>query len=170
VAKKRTLSFIETEGGPFILLPMELKKSWSGTGDEDEGIASDYEKTKQFQTGVGVLAVNGGQALILGSPEVTAFWALDDGGLFIQRVFGDEDAAVIAVVEKALTEKDWKKTPVTFDAGKGKLALFDSAYSYEDADEDERLKVALAPGKYAVETRVAKAKDIEVSLVRLRSS
>jgi hypothetical protein len=168
-AKKRTLEFVETEGGPFILLPLEHKKSWNGTGDEDEGIPSDYDKAEKFVTTIGTLPVGKGQALILGTAEVTAYWQLDDGGVFIQRVFGDEDDDVIAAVEKALPEAKWKKTKVTFDSGKGKLALFDSAYSYEDADEDERLKVAITPGKYAIETRDVKAKGVEVSLVRLRA-
>jgi hypothetical protein len=90
--------------------------------------------------------------------------------VFIQRVYGDEDADVIEVVEKALSEtKGWKKTKLTFDPGAGKLALFDSAYSYADADEDERLKVALSPGKYGVETRTVKTATVEVELVRLRA-
>ena len=171
MSKKRSLHFIETEGGPFILLPMELKKSWNGTGDEDEDIPSDYDKAEKFVTTIGVLAVGEGQALVLGNAEVTAFWSLEDGGVFIQRVMGDEDADVIAVVEQALSEtRGWKKTRLSFDPGAGKLALFDSAYSYEDADEDERLKIALAPGRYGVETRTVKrGDDVEVELVRLRA-
>ena len=170
VAKKRALNYIETEGGPFILLPMELKKSWNGTGDEDEGTPNDYEKAEKLVTKNGVVPLKGGEALILGNAEVTAYWALDGGGVFIQRIMGDDDAEVTAVVEKALGAPGWKKLDFTFDPGKGKLALFDSAYSYEDSDEDERLKIALAPGKYAVETSTAKAKDVELLLIRLRRS
>jgi len=163
-AKERTLAFVETEGGPFILLPLEHKKSWNGAGD------GDYDKAEKLVASIGVLPVGTGQALILGTAEVTAYWQLDDGGVFIQRVFGDEDHDVIAAVEKALPEAKWKKTTVTFDPGKGKLALFDSAYSYEDADEDERLRVTISPGKYAIETCNVKAKGVEVSLVRLRAT
>ncbi|MGZ3455987.1 MAG: Imm21 family immunity protein [Polyangiales bacterium] len=168
--KNRSLKYVETEGGPFILLPMELKKSWNGTGDEDEGIANDYERAEQLVTKIGVLEVGSGKALVLGDAEVTAYWALDDGGVFIQRIMGDDDDAVAKVVEQALLQaKDWKKLPFTFDPGKGKLALFDSAYSYEDSDEDERLKVSLSPGTYEVDKRVAKGKDIELQLVRFRA-
>ncbi len=57
-----------------------------------------------------MLAVGAGQALILGTPEVTAFWALDDGGAFIQRIIGDGDREVMQAVEKALADaKQWKK-------------------------------------------------------------
>jgi len=69
--------------------------------------------------------------------------------------------------KKALAETGWTKLDAQFDAGKGKLALFDSAYSLADADE--HLKVALAPGKHTIETRTAKGKDVEVELVRLRT-
>src|SRR4051794_33101988 len=119
MAKARSLNYVETEGGPFILLPLECKKSWNGVGDEDEGIASDYEKAEKFVTRIGVIDLKVGQALILGNPEVTAFWNLDDGGVFIQRIAGDEDKDVIAAVEAALNAKDWKPSALSFDAGKG---------------------------------------------------
>jgi len=172
MAKKRSLHFIETEGGPFILLPMEHKKSWNGVGDEDEGIPSDYDKAEKFESTVGVLDLGKGQALVLGTAEVTAFWSLDDGGVFIQRIMGDEDADVIKAVERALAEtKGWKRSKVRFDPGAGKLALFDSACSYADADEDERLQITLARGTYGLETRTVKrGDDLEVELVRLRAT
>ncbi len=168
--KKLSLRYVETEGGAFVLLPLELKKHWHGIGDEDEGVVNDYARTDSIGTGVGLLDVKGGHVLILGSPEVTAFWPLSDGGLFVQRIMGDEDAEVIAVFENALADARWKKTNLTFDAGNGKLALFDSAYAYEDADDDELLKVALAPGKYKVEMHTAKAAAVEIELVRLRKA
>lgn len=167
--KKRELDYIETEGGPFILLPLDLKKAWNGTGDEDEGIPSDYEKAEELATKIGVLDVGVGQALILGDAEVTAYWQLDDGGVFIQRILGDDDDAVAAVVEQSLDAHGWTKLPLTFNPSKGKLALFDAAYSYEDSDEDERIKLSLSPGLYEIEKRTAKGDDVELQLVRLRA-
>jgi hypothetical protein len=98
---------------------------------------------------------------------VTAFRPTKNGGVFIQRIFGDEDAAVVAAVDRALGAATWKTTEHTFDVGKGKLALFDSAYAYEDADEDEILAVKLAPATYEIATSRVKEKDIELGLVRL---
>ena len=60
-AKERTLAFVETEGGPFILLPLEHKKSWNGAGD------GDYDKAEKLVASIGVLPVGTGQALILGA-------------------------------------------------------------------------------------------------------
>lgn len=84
---KDDLTYVETEGGPFILLPLEPKP------------------------------------LIVGEAEVTAARPTKDGGVFVQRVFGDED---------------------------------------------EVLKITLAPGSYAIETARVKTKDVEAGLVRLR--
>jgi hypothetical protein len=164
---KKELTYVETEGGPFILLPLELKKAWKGTGDDDED-DGDYERANAFLSTVGVLDVGEGQALILGEAEVTAFRETADGGVFIQRVYGDESGEVIAAVDGALGGK-WKamKAKLTI-AGKGKLALFDSAYAYADADTDEVLKVTLAPGTYAIETARVKKGEVEAGLVRLR--
>lgn len=167
---KNDLAYVETEGGPFILLPLELKKAWKGVGDdEDEDEASDYERAEEFLSTVGVLDVGDGKALILGEAEVTAFRPTKDGGVLIQRVFGEEDEDVIAAVDEAIASGKWKATKHVLPiAGNGKVALFDSAYAYEDADEDEVLKIALAPGSYAIDTARVKTKDVEAGLVRLR--
>lgn len=169
---KDDLTYVETEGGPFILLPLELKKAWKGVGDdedEDGDEESDYERAEEFLSTVGVLDVGEGKALILGEAEVTAFRPTKDGGVFVQRVFGDEDEDVIAAVDEAIASGKWKTTKHVLPIGeKGKLALFDSAYAYEDADEDEVLKITLAPGSYAIETARVKTKDVEAGLVRLR--
>ncbi len=169
------LRYVETEGGPFILLPMELKKAWKGVGDEDEddedgeASESDYDRAEEFVSTIGVLDVGKGKALVLGEAEVTTFRPTEDGGVFVQRVFGDEDADVIAAVERALASDKWKATKLELPvSGKGKLALFDAAYAYEDADEDEVLPLTLAPGTYVIETARVETKDVEAGLVRLR--
>lgn len=176
---KQLLSYIETEGGPFILLPLELKKSWTGVGEapeegsdeDDDEDETDYDRANEFVSSVGVLSVGKGEALILGEAEVTAFRATDDGGVFIQRVYGDDDAEVIALVDAAVGSGKWKTTQHTLEVtGKGKLALFDSAYAYADADEDQILQISLAPGAYSVETARVAEGDVEVGLVRLRRS
>ncbi|MBL0216262.1 MAG: hypothetical protein IPQ07_20550 [Myxococcales bacterium] len=176
----KELTYVETEGGPFILLPLELKKAWKGSGDdageddddedegEDEADESDYERAEEFLTTVGVLEVGKGEALILGEVEVTAFQPTPDGGVFIQRVFGDDPAQVQAAVDKAVSSGKWKVTKHTLDVGKGKLALFDSAFAYDEADEDEILEITLAPGSYTIETSRVKEGDVEAGLVRLR--
>ncbi|MBX3229743.1 MAG: hypothetical protein KIT84_05365 [Labilithrix sp.] len=170
MAKKDTLTYVETEGGPFVLLPLELKKAWKGAGDDDDDDddESDYERAEAFVSTVGVLDVGKGKALVLGEAEVTAYRATKDGGVFIQRVFGDEDAAVIRAVDGALASGKWKDAKLELlVAKKGKLALFDSACAYEDADEDEILEVTLAPGRYAIKTARVKSKEVEAGLVRL---
>jgi hypothetical protein len=170
MAKSR-LKYVETEGGPFVLLPLELKTAWKGTGDddeEDEG-ESDYDRAEAFLSSVGVLDVGKGKALILGEAEVTGFRPLEDGGVFVQKVFGDEPADVDAAVDAALASGKWKVTKHVLPIeGKGKLALFDAAYAYADADSDEVLKLTLAPATYGIETARAKTKDVEAGLVRLR--
>ena len=73
------------------------------------------------------------------------------------------------LVDTAVRSGKWKATSHTLELeGKGKLALFDSAYSFADADEDQILQVSLAPGVYAVETAHVAEGDVEVGLVRLR--
>jgi len=175
----KELQYVETEGGPFVLLPLELKKSWKGI-DEDESNEDDDDEDDddeddddddgggEFLSTVGTLDVGSGQVLILGTAEVTTFYPTDDGGVFVQRVGTEDDDEVIAAVDDALEGDAWEKSPIVFDAGKGKLALFDAGYEYDDADEDEILEVKLAPGKYAVETGKADTDEAELGFIRLK--
>jgi hypothetical protein len=167
MSRARALSYVETEGGPFILLPLEARRHWRGVGDDPDDPASDYARAAKVGTSVGTLPVGPRQALVLGNPEVTAFWPLAGGGIFVQRIMGDEDAEVAEAVEDALRAGPWRTLGTTFEVGKGKLALFDSAYAYADADEDERLTIALAPGRYALSRCDVKNERLDLELIRL---
>jgi hypothetical protein len=172
---KKPLKFVETGGGAFILLPLELRKTWEGAGDDPEDPKSHYARTKPFAGKIGVLKVGAGSALILGTPEESAFWPLPDGGLFVQRIDGDEDEDVQKAVEAAIADKEgWAPVEgVSYEIGdKGRLAFMDSALAYADAEKEERIEVQVQPGTYTVETKDVEDEETEVELhlVRLKKS
>ena len=113
---KKELQYVETEGGPFVLLPLELKKKWNGSGDDDDE-DSDYARAEELVSNVGVLEVGKGQALILGTAEITAFLAAKDGGVFIQAIGAQEDDVVVPAVEKALAGRTEKAVILRGDRG-----------------------------------------------------
>jgi hypothetical protein len=169
---KKPLKFVQTGGGAFILLPLELRKAWDGAGDDPDDPKSDYARTRPFAGKLGVLKVGAGTALILGTPEETAWWPLPDGGLFVQRLAGEEEEDLVAAVEAALAGGEWTRSDVSFEVGdKGRLALMDSADAYADTEKEDRIEVPLPAGKYGVELRDVKDEDdeLDLHLIRLRS-
>lgn len=166
---KKPLKFVQTGGGAFILLPLELRKSWDGAGDDPDDPKSDYAKTRPFAGKLGLVKVGAGSALILGTPEETAFWPLQDGGLFVQRVVGEEEDDLHAAVEEALGASGWTPSDVALEvSGKGRLALMDSADAYADTEKEDRIEVALAPGRYTIAVRDMKDEDAELDLHLIR--
>ncbi len=168
---KKPMKFVQTGGGAFILLPLELRKDWDGAGDDPESPKSDYAKTRPFAGKLGVVKVGSGSALIVGTPEETAFWPLQDGGLFVQRSVGEDEDELRAAVEAALAATDWAASDVAFEVGdKGRLALMDSYDTYADTEKEDRIEVTLAPGRYTIDVRDVKDEDAELDLhlIRLR--
>lgn len=171
---KKPLKFVQTGGGAFILLPLELRKDWEGAGDDPEDPKTDYAKTRPFAGKLGLVKLGKtGAALVLGRPDETAFWPLQDGGVFVQRASGEEEDELHAAVEEALAATDWTKSDVAFEVGdKGRLALMDSYDTYADTEKEDRIEVALPPGRYAIDERDVKDEDAELDLhlVRVRKA
>lgn len=156
----KTLAYVETEGGPFILLPERVAEHWRGA-------PVDYPRACAFEGVVGVVDVGGAQALVLGRAEVTAWSPLVDGGVFVQRIFGD-DARIRAIVDDQAS-LPWASTSAPLTVGAGGLQLFDSALVRSSVDDDGRLPVELAPGIYEVNQVTCRPDPkVDIELVRLR--
>lgn len=167
------MKFVQTTGGAFILLPLELRKDWDGAGDDPESPKSDYARTRPFVGKVGLIKVGKkGSALILGLPHETTFVPIPDGGVFVQRSATEEEEEIKEAVDHAVAETaGWTASDVVLEVGdKGRLALMDSYDTYADTEKEDRIEVALAPGRYAVdECDVSDEEEgIELHLVRLK--
>lgn len=166
---KKPLKFVQTSGGSFILLPLELRKDWDGAGDNPDDPRSDYAKTRPFAGKLGLVKVKSGTALVLGTPVETAFVTIPDGGVFVQRSEGEEEEELGKAIDEAIAAADWTPSDVTFEVGdKGRLALMDSYDTYADTEKEDRIEVTLQPGKYAISTRDVKDEDAELDLHLIR--
>jgi hypothetical protein len=166
---KKPLKFVQTSGGAFILLPLEQRKEWEGAKDDPDNPKTDYAKTRPFAGKLGTLKVGPGTALILGRPDETAFWALPDGGIFVQRAEGEDEEELHEAIEEAVAATDWSPSDVSFEVSdKGRLALMDSYDTYADTEKEDRIEVQLQPGKYTIQTRDMKDEEAELDLHLVR--
>jgi hypothetical protein len=153
------LAWTDTGGGPFILLPLARKKDWGG-GEAPGLPGGDLE----------VRAVGEGQALLLGRSGPATFLPDVDGGVIVQRLFPKEDAFVREAIGRVLAPGParWTETPLRFDVGAGRLALFDAAFTFKAAAREATLDVRLPRGVYALATMRYETELFEASLVRFR--
>ena len=171
--------WIESNGGPLLLLPEALLPSWSGTdapSDRDveatfrwqgSGPASDYDRACDVQDYVGVIPVGAGSALVLGDEPLPTRWiSTPDGGLLARWIFAESDAAAEQALTRIPAELSWE--PVgAFVVRSSPLRLIDSA----DGGSDLILpsaRIEMQPGTYAVTwSRFAFDSETALLLVRL---
>jgi hypothetical protein len=156
--------WIQSNGGPLLLLPSELLHHWRGTA------ASDYERACMVQEEIAALDVGNGVGLVLGDePHQTSWAAADEGGFLVRWVYADDEGDVWAAID-SIQESSFEPTSVTtFVVGaSGRCVLLDSADPGDDL-RGEHLALLLAPGAYSVGTAtLAPNEKTRVLVHRLR--
>jgi immunity protein 21 of polymorphic toxin system len=180
----RKLRFIETTGGPLLLVQREAAAQWHGIFDDagepiyevspcdyDRAIA--YERDDPFLLDVGTT-----RALVLPGSLPTAWHPSRHGGLLIRWAGADGSVPLLAGV-LALPASTWRRTRLRLTVGRsGQLLLFDASMdgARPGRGRADLAKVPLSPGTWAVDVGGASGRSVDrgvesswsVGLVRLR--
>ena len=176
------VEWIESNGGPLLLLPESLLSAWSGVEVPSDGrvveatfrssptasAASDYDRACDVTEWAAVLPVGAGWGLVLGDEPSPTSWhpTAERGGVLARWVFAASDAATeraLAAVPSDLTWEALGDFPVVATP----LLLFDSAEPGL-VPLGARAQVTLAPGTYGVaHARYSPDPETEFTLVRL---
>jgi hypothetical protein len=169
-------TWIETDGGPLILLPQRALHEWSGIETPPDRViearfrwggpgspACDYDRACDIDDYLGTIAVGRDEALVLGDMEMPTAWRAlsSDGGLFIRSMIAIDEQRIDDVVS-SLPADIWGEPTVVLNITNTPLLLFDSACPGPQIDEF--LPVALPVGRFRVQTAVFDP-DLETSLV-----
>lgn len=163
----RKLVFVETMGGPVLVLPQELARDWNGTYDEAgnpifEQKPCDYDRACARGIEVSALSVADGTALVMGSIGPVAWHPLPSGGLLVLWAACDTTAALLEVATSLPTSR-FRKTRLRLRVGSSKVLLLDAArrgrspgrrrpkLAHSDYRFAEAHLFSLAPGTYAVD-------------------
>ncbi|MER6133193.1 immunity 21 family protein [Streptomyces sp. NPDC001815] len=159
-----SVEWVESGGGPLMAIPEGVLPFWTGA-DGDE-LASDYDRACEVEGFVGLLPVGNATALVLGEdPAATAY--LPEHGTFVRWFAGASESELLAGVPAALDTAAWGRE-VHWEVP-GAVVLFDAAWPGEESTKTGHLRIALAPGRYAV--RAARAEpgpETWLGLVQLR--
>jgi hypothetical protein len=162
-----SLVWIESAGGPLLLLEANLLAYWRGCFSDSEDTPTDYDRACAVDDYIGVIAVGSSHAIVLGEePFSTAWWRLPKlgQGLLVRWVYAENDIAVVRALED-LPNAAWLRTDIEFHVSNGKLILFDATCS--GSDIDERLEIEIPKGCYITET-VHYQPDERTSLILYR--
>jgi hypothetical protein len=130
---KQPILWISSVGGPLILMNRESLPYWNGNSllfSTNPGVLTDYERACAIDDFVGILSVNGLEALVLGDlPSDTTFRLLDERNCLLIRWIGAEsDDAVTLLIREIMSNKihGWTKTTCKIQVTNKALVLFDS--------------------------------------------
>jgi hypothetical protein len=150
--------WVDTTGGPHLLLPEELLHSWRGIegwfNHEDPRDQSDYARACRVMGWLGRIACGRGEGVVLSDESglVTWFPGVDrDRGMLVQWLAAPNEEAIASAIgsrEVADLLVGSAEDEVSFSTGpSGRLRLFDSSCS-GDRLENDNLAIEVSPGPY----------------------
>ncbi len=138
------LRWIESGGGPLIVIPVEIahhRRGDGGLGLPNGDLSSvwdtvrdqtDYGRACGVSNSLGVLQVGPGECLVLGDePMSTAFLPTGDGCLLIRWIHAENEKDVVRAA-RSVPKSHWEHFPHPFRVGRSGLLLFDSANPGDD--------------------------------------
>lgn len=164
-ALNATMEWIESQGGPLLLLPQHLLGAWEGADPPSHGRAveaafryhpsgpaTDYDRACDVRDIIAAIEVGEGLGLVLGDePLPTAWLPLGaETGVLARWRYGPSEETVQHSVAAATSLIGWQGgLKIAFRSRP--LVLFDAAEPGSDPT-GARLVVDLGPGQYLVET------------------
>ena len=149
---KNLAVWIESTGGPLILLEKRLVPYWRGYSPTFNTGATDYERACRVSDFLGTIDVGSGKGIVLGEqPYSTTWWRSNDmtSGMLVRWVSAESEEAVIEAL-RALSNVAWERTAVELKLATGDLTLFDSAFPGNEIDVC--LSIEIPAGVYSVES------------------
>jgi len=169
------LTWINSVGGPLILIEKRLVLAWHGNSVPAEANSpsnnvyqTDYDRACAVHDYLGVIPVAHGEALVLGDePMQTAWIALSEQeGLLVRWQWATDESSVVKAL-RGLAAQSWETEDFVFSTETSDLMIFDAAFAGDEIDTNR--PVTLSPGVHSLDTGYCRPDD-ETSLIlhRLR--
>lgn len=175
------MTWVESAGGPLILMSEALLPYWGGSEPPPpgtsvtatfrwsvDGPATDYDCACDVAAYAGVIRIGDGQGLVLGDMPMPAAWWPDGGGFLVRWMAAPNDEAVLNILRGLSLDLAWDPE-AEFEFRAGPLVLFDSAWPGSDV-RSEAIRLELAAGRYRVDTALLETEDISIVLHRFVAS
>ena len=167
-------NWIDTTGGPHLVLAEELLPYWRGIDGwkdhRDPSDQSDYARASRVESWLGLIPCHTGQALVLSGDSGKVAWIPDaQGGTLVQPIFADDETRISdALGSPALApvlEGPTAEHVVFSTSSSGVLRLFNSS-ERGDKLQDASDVMHLAPGNYRVRAGCFETKSLAIVVRR----
>ena len=159
------LVWVESGGGPLLLLDQGLAEHWTGIftpgadPEEDPLEGTDYGRACEVEDYLDIIDIGLGQGVVLGGePAPTTWWPLPEGGGLLVRWLGAErEEDVIAAVSDP-SDVAWEAANIELHVTSRTLLLLDSACSAAECEPGavgglaDSLAIDIKPGTYRFDT------------------
>lgn len=160
------MKWINSNGGPLIILSENLLKDWSGNeiiinnclkdSKTVGNYITDYERACTMQEYINLIAVGNDYGIILGDIPMATLWvpiSKVNGGILVRCLFANQGADIIDLVRQINLDRfpvstlEWLNTAM-------RIIVMDSAFPGESTYmlETNKINVDLQPGKYYIST------------------
>lgn len=154
------MRWIESDGGPIIIMEKRLCAKWGGIDESsDRSFSSDYERACSLPDYTGILTISGGQALVLGDePHRTSIVKnIENQTAILRWCWAPSEQAVIKAVENIEINFIKKIDTVKLNFDSKEIIMFDS--SYHGSSFSNEIEFLLKPGQYKVHTEIFEPND-----------
>lgn len=147
-----TLRWIESNGGPLLLLSEELLAEWQGA-DGPVGSTTDFERACATTQPIERIRVGRGVGLVLGDEPLSTAWLPAEsgaGGTIVRLVRAADHAAAERALQEAPASASREGDMLTLPVA-GRMVLFDAAHRGTDLPPTS-LEIVVRGGEYQVDT------------------
>lgn len=166
----KSLSWVESAGGPLLVAPRSALSCWGGSTDDDGAVETwgDYGRACTVEGYIGLVAIGTQHALVLGDePAPTTY--LPGERLFLRWAAAYSESELVAAAERAVHGHiQWNEDEDLIWNVQEPVVLFDAARPGTDMELDIHLVVDLEPGRYRVRATSLTDHDNWMILVQLQ--
>ena len=163
------MDWVESNGGPLLLVPERYLRDWLGADGPTSG-GTDYERACAADDYAAPIEVGRGQGIVLGDEPLPTSWrAGDRGGLLVRWIAAPSEDAITSALATLPEGLPWESVvDVYIEEDYGPLVLFDAAVPGAELPA-EHLRFTLPAGRYAFElSAYHPSDDTALLLHRLR--
>ncbi|MCE9581255.1 MAG: immunity 21 family protein [Planctomycetes bacterium] len=155
-----SLTWVNSYGGPLVLVPKGLVSSWRGvTGSSTGSRKNDYERACEVMDWAGIVPVFAASALVLANERTpTTWWPNARGGFLVCWHCAEDEESVVSHLRNGMPPI-FEATGLTIQIPPEGALLFDSAEPGSDIRGD-RLEIKPVPGVVKVETLMWEPDDL----------
>lgn len=162
------MHWIESAGGPLLLLSECSLGNWGGVLDLMSGAVADvsyspsrkptdYDRACSVEWYIGFIDVGIEQGVVFGGEPLRTAWVpiiTERGGIIVRWVFGESESEFLNWLDK-IPEVIFRSNG-SFVVKEPRLLLFDSAVAGRNVKKrpDEYLSIEMKPGVYSIKTAI----------------